>query len=290
MTASIIGIVGAGVMGRGVAQCAARGGLRVVLVDTDAGARAEARGRIREDLRMQRLLGGDKTGEDTERILSRIIVTEELASLASVHFVIENVPERWEVKEAVFRALDASCPPELILASNTSAIPIARLAAVTRRAPRVLGIHFMNPAPYKPTVELVRAPSTSEETVGEALLVLEKMGKQAIVVGDSPGFVSNRILMLAINEAVFLVAEKVALPAEIDRIMTSCLGHALGPLATADLIGLDVVLDTLHTLCESEHAIKYRPCPLLVEMVAARRLGRKTGEGFFPYPSRAVRP
>jgi 3-hydroxybutyryl-CoA dehydrogenase len=286
MEIHIVGVVGAGVMGRGVAQCAAAAGLEVVLVEIDAVARGAALPAIRDELRAARLFSKSSPPVDAEATLARIQVSDDLAALSAAHFVFENVTERWEVKEPVFRALDRACPPDTLLASNTSAIPIARLAAVTKRAPRVLGIHFMNPAPRKPTVELIRAPLTADDTVTRAIALLARLGKQAVVVHDSPGFVSNRLLMLTINEAIFLAAEKVAAPAEIDRIMTDCLGHALGPLATADLIGLDVILDTLHTLAESEHAIKYRPCPLLVEMVAAHKLGRKSGEGFFAYPGK----
>ena len=286
MDVEIIGVVGAGVMGRGVAQCAAAAGFSVLLLDSDAAARAAALPAIRAALRMERFFHRGAPARDIDAALARVEVVDDPAALAAACFVFENVPERWAVKEAVFRALDTHCPPDTILASNTSAIPIARLAACTRRAPRVLGIHFMNPAPQKSTVELIRAPLTAEDTIERALHLLGRLGKQAIVVNDAPGFVTNRLLMLTINEAIFLMAEKVAPPAEIDRIMTSCLGHTLGPLATADLIGLDVVLDTLHTLSESEHAVKYRPCPLLVEMVNARKLGRKSGEGFFTYPGK----
>ncbi len=286
MDVEIVGVVGAGVMGRGVAQCAAAAGFSVLLLDSDAAARAAALPAIRAALRMERFFHRGAPARDIDAALARVEVVDDPAALATACFVFENVPERWAVKEAVFRALDTHCPPDTILASNTSAIPIARLAACTRRAPRVLGIHFMNPAPQKSTVELIRAPLTAEDTIERALHLLGRLGKQAIVVNDAPGFVTNRLLMLTINEAIFLVAEEVAPAAEIDRIMTSCLGHTLGPLATADLIGLDVVLDTLHTLSESEHAVKYRPCPLLVEMVNARKLGRKSGEGFFTYPGK----
>jgi 3-hydroxybutyryl-CoA dehydrogenase len=280
----IIGVVGAGVMGKGVAQCAAEAGFSVILVDSDPEVLATARAKIRDGVRLGRLLGA-RGGEDSARVIDRIAVSGDVASLAPAGLVIECVPERWETKQAVFRAIDATAPPAAILASTTSAIPIARLAAVTSRPPEVLGLHFMNPAPQKHVVELVRSPRTSDATIERAVAVLRRMGKEAIVVRDGPGFVINRVLMLAINEAAFLVAEGAAPAADVDRLMTSCLGHAMGPLATADLIGLDVVLHTLEVLREGENAVKYRPCPLLVDLVKKGRLGRKSGHGFFAYPA-----
>lgn len=187
-------------------------------------------------------------------------------------------------KEKLFRELDAACRPNVCFASNTSAIPIGRLAAATRRAPWILGIHFMNPVPLRPTVELIRAPETSDAAMDAARDLLKRVGKKSVEVLDGPGFVGNRVLMLAVNEAIALVAEGRAPPANINRVFTGCMGHKMGPLATADLIGLDVIRDTLVVLTEHVGP-KYHPHPLLEEMVRGGKLGRKTGAGFFSYPT-----
>lgn len=274
-----LGIVGAGVMGTGIAQAAVQAGLGVVLVDERPEALAAAPAAVQRGLRLARMLGqvpGAAPG--------RFELGAGLPAMAAASFVIECVRERLDVKSGVFAALDRICPPAVPLASNTSAIPIARLAAATARPARVLGIHFMNPVALKPTVELVRGPATGDDAMAAARALLHRLGKAAVEVTDGPGFVGNRVLMLAVNEAVALVAEGKAAPAEIDRVFTACLGHALGPLATADLIGLDVVLDTLYVLADLAGA-RYQPHPLLVEKVARGELGDKRGQGFFPHPS-----
>jgi len=216
--------------------------------------------RMTRALRLARMLN-DGGGPPIAQTLARVTFTTSLAELGRAEFVIENIRERVADKQALFAQLDALCPAEVCFATNTSAIPVARLAAATRRAPRVLGIHFMNPVPQKPVVELIRGPETCAASLAIARGLLARMGKEAVEVGDGPGFAGN-----------------------IDLIVTRCLGHKMGPLATADLIGLDTVRDTLDVLAELAGA-KYAPHPHLVAMVERGLLGQKTGEGFFPYPS-----
>lgn len=287
-----IGVVGAGVMGRGVAQNLAQTGHRVVLVDIDPAALCGAEAEIRRGLRFQRLFRKDETkdaatrqaaGADDAAVLDRILFTTKDEVLAESDFVIENATEDWTVKEAVYRRIDTLCRPEVVFAANTSAITITRIAAATGRPDRVIGMHFMNPVPLKPVVEVIRGYHSSEETVAHARAFLAGMGKEAVVVEDSPGFVSNRVLMLAVNEAAYLVHEGVAPAVDVDRIFTSCFGHKMGMLETADLIGLDTVLRSIEVLSESFRDSKYRPCPLLRKMVDAGLLGRKSGRGFYDY-------
>lgn len=277
-----IGVVGAGVMGAGVAQCAALAAKQVILIDTEQKQLHRAQAEIRQSLRMQRLFSTAGTQSSSE-ILPRIVFTTNYAELQGADFVIENVVEKWPVKEKVYREIDAICPAHCIFAANTSAISITRLGSVTTRPDRVIGMHFMNPAPVKPMVEVVRGHHTSELTIETARAFLKEMGKQCIVVKDMPGFVSNRVLMITINEAIFLVHEQVSTPDEIDLLFKSCFGHKMGPLETADLIGLDTILYSLDVLYESYNDDKYRPCPLLKKMVWAGYHGRKNGRGFYDY-------
>ncbi len=285
MTAKRVAVIGAGVMGTGVAQALAQTGHRVILVDCAEAALRASEKTLARQVRLRGLFAKSAAAEPAGTVLERIELTTDDEACRGADFVIENVTERWPVKEALYRRLDSLCGPRCIFASNTSAIPITRLASATRRPQLVIGTHFMNPVPLKAAVEVVRGHHTSDETVAETLSLLSAMGKEAIVVGDGPGFVSNRVLMLAINEAIFLVQENAAPPAEIDRIFKKCLGHAMGPLETADLIGLDTILDSIEVLRESFADSKYRPCPLLKRMVEAGLLGRKSGQGFFTYPS-----
>jgi 3-hydroxybutyryl-CoA dehydrogenase len=278
-----VGVVGAGTIGLGVAQALAQSGHDVTLVDRSADALAVARTAIGRAVRVHHLLrpSGDRLA--VGEVLPRITFTEELDALGRSEFVIENITEDWDAKRSVFTRLDAICPPACAFAANTSAIPIARLAAVVGRSERVLGIHFMNPVPLKDTVEVIRGSQTSDETLALAIRLLDQMGKSAIVVNDSPGFVSNRVLMLTVNEAAFVVQEGVASAEDVDGIFRSCFGHPMGPLATADLIGLDTVLLSIEVLHEEFADDKYRPCPLLQTLVDAGALGRKSGRGFFEY-------
>lgn len=279
---SVVGVVGAGVMGRGVAQSLAQARVRVLLHDVSAAQLDAARAEIRQQLRFRSLVAASHD-EDSAAVLERISFVSELEKLSKADCVIENVTERWAVKEPVFRALDAICAPECFLVSNTSAIPITRSASVTQRPDRVIGMHFMNPVPLSTAVEVIRGFHTSPETLARALALAERMGKECIQVADSPGFVSNRVLMLTINEAIWLVHDQVAAPMDIDKLFHHCFGHRLGPLATGDLIGLDTILQSLEVLQESFGDPKFRPCPLLKKMVDAGRLGCKSGQGFFVY-------
>ncbi len=281
MSIQLVGVVGAGVMGAGVAQNLAQTGHRVILLDVSREALTKAEQEIRNNVRFQTLF--KKGGPPPADALGNITFSLDDGLLQDADFVIENVTEKWEVKRGVYGRIDGICPERCVFAANTSAIPITRLASLTGRAPKVLGIHFMNPVPQKPTVEVIRGYHTSEETLRTAGQLLARMGKEYIVVNDSPGFVSNRVLMLMINEAVFLLQDRVASVEEVDRIFRDCFGHKMGPLETADLIGLDTILFSIEVLHESFNDSKYRPCPLLRKMVDAGLHGRKSGEGFYTY-------
>lgn len=276
-----VGVVGAGVMGAGVAHSAALAGHEVVLVDVRPAALHAAVRRVQRDCRMSRLLTGRSV--DTAAVLGRITTAENVSALRDCEIVVENVTEKWEVKRPVYAELDAACPAETIFIGNTSAIPITRLGSATNRPDRVIGVHFMNPVPMKSAVELIPGRLTSAETVKRTREFLETMDKEPIAVKDSCGFISNRVLMLTVNEAAFLVHEGVATAAAVDEVFRNCFGHPSGPLETADLIGIDTVLYSLEVLYEHYADPKYRPCPLLREMTDAGLHGRKAGEGFFGY-------
>lgn len=280
---TVIGVVGAGVMGVGVAQNLAQTGHDVVLVDRDEAILTQALATIERNCRMSRLLGGPAL--DSEAVLARITTGVGAEAVAKAEIVIENVTENWDVKREVYEALDAACPPDTVFVVNTSAIPITRVAAVTRRPTQVVGVHFMNPVPAKPAVELIPGFHTSPETVERTRDLLRAMGKKAIDVKDSCGFVSNRVLMLTVNEAAYLVHEGVATAESVDEVFRSCFGHPMGPLETADLIGVDTILYSVEVLYEHYSDSKYRPCPLLRQMTDAGLHGRKTGRGFYTYAS-----
>jgi len=277
-----IGVIGAGVMGVGLAQALAQNGLRTLLIDISDFILESALGQIRNGLRFARLLQKN-LGATPEEILGRIQVSTDYAALREADFVIENVTEKVGVKTEVYRRLDTVCPPRCVFAANTSAIPITRIAAMTSRPAQVIGMHFMNPVPMKIAVEVIRGYHTSDQTIATATRLLALMGKKPILVGDSPGFVSNRVLMLTINEAIFLVQEKVATPEAVDEIFKNCFEHKMGPLETADLIGLDTILFSIEVLCDEFKDSKFRPCPLLRQMVDAGLHGRKSGRGFYIY-------
>lgn len=274
-----IGVIGAGLMGAGIAHDAANHGLDVIVVDISEAQRASCLDRIRQNARVYRLAGvsTDKSA------LAHIRVVAEIGDLADVDFVLESMTESVAGKQEVFAAADVVCRPDVVFASNTSAIPVARLASATKRVDRVLGIHFMNPVPLQKAVEVIRGVQTSQASLDVALHLCDRMGKSSIVVNDAPGFVSNRILMLAVNEAAALVGQGVARAKDVDRVFTDCMSHKMGPLATADLIGLDTIVRTLEVLGAELDAVKYAPAPLLRELVASGKLGRKTGEGFYVY-------
>jgi 3-hydroxybutyryl-CoA dehydrogenase len=279
-----VGVVGAGVMGVGVAQNLAQTGHRVLLLDLDAGVLDRARAEIEKGLRFHGMFAKAKpAGPPAAEVLARIEFTTEYDGFAAADFVVENVTEKWEAKSPIYPVLDRVCPPHACFAANTSAYSITRIGSLTQRADRVLGMHFMNPVPLKPTVEVIRAFHTSQATIDTAQALLRAMGKEGIVVNDMPGFVSNRVLMLTINEAVWLVQDQVAAAEDVDRIFKTCFGHKMGPLETADLIGLDTILYSVEVLYESYNDSKYRPCPLLRKMVDAGLHGRKNGRGFYDY-------
>ncbi|CAO3439384.1 3-hydroxyacyl-CoA dehydrogenase family protein [Azospirillum doebereinerae] len=276
-----VGVVGAGVIGSGVGHLFAQAGHDVVLVDTRAEQLDTARGWIGRNARMFAFLGKDlpPPGE----VLPRIDFTTELGKLAGADFVIENITENWEMKREVHRALDRILSPGTPLAANTSAIPITRIAGVGRHPERVVGMHFMNPVPVMPMVEIIRAVHSTGGVMQAARTLVAEAGKQSITVNDSPGFVTNRVMMLMVNEAMFLVHEGVSSAPDVDRLFKTCFGHKMGPLETADLIGLDTVLLSLDTLYLEFNDSKYRPCPLLKRKVYAGQLGRKSGAGFHRY-------
>lgn len=278
-----IGVVGAGTMGRGIVADLVFHGIHAVLVDLEEEVLDEARKEIQQIIRFSRMLKKNLPPIQQQPILDSIRFTTCLEDVRDCEFIIENVTENWAVKQAVYHQLDQICPPNVCFAVNTSCIPITKVAAATKRPDQVIGIHFMNPVFLKPTVEAIRGYYTSEETIAEARRFLALLGKEAILVEDYPGFVSNRISHLFMNEAVFVVMDQIARPEEVDRIFRECFGHPMGPLETADLIGLDTVLDSLGVLYDSYQDPKYRAAPLLRKMVDAGLLGRKTGKGFYSY-------
>lgn len=283
MTIERVGVVGAGVMGVGLAQSLAQAGLTVVLLDLTDEILARAKGELRKNLRLARMLDPQGFSEPIDAVLGRVNLSTSYDPFGEVEFVIENVVERWEVKRQVYELLDRACPPETVFAANTSAISITRIAGATQRPAQVLGMHFMNPVPMKPMVEMIRGFHTSEQTIARAKELLAAIGKECVLVNDMPGFVSNRVLMLTINEAAFLLQDQVATAEEVDTIFRSCFGHKMGPLETADLIGLDTILLSIEVLYESYNDSKYRPCPLLKKLVDAGLYGRKSGRGFYTY-------
>jgi 3-hydroxybutyryl-CoA dehydrogenase len=287
MNIKVVGVVGAGVMGVGVAQALAQTRHRVVLLDVTEEILNRAMREIKNNIRLQGLLNKKEGAESTRDVLDRITFGTSYQLLQDADFVVENVTEKWEIKKGVYAQLDEVCAERCVFAANTSAIPITRIASATNRADRVIGMHFMNPVPMKPAVEVIRGHHTSEQTISTAQQLLEQMGKEGIIVNDSPGFVSNRVLMLTINEAIFLLQDQVASAEDVDRIFRSCFGHKMGPLETADLIGLDTILLSIEVLYESFNDSKYRPCPLLKKMVDAGLYGRKSGRGFYSYQAAA---
>lgn len=277
-----VGVIGAGVMGVGVAQNLAQTGHQVVLVDLSNEILDRSKRELRNGLRAFAMFNKN-SGIDAKEVTARIQFTTDYAQLANVDYVVENVIEKWAVKKDVYADLDRICRPDVIFAANTSAISITRIGSATKRPSQVVGMHFMNPVPMKPMVEVIRGFHTSDATLEASKAFLAEMNKECIIVEDSPGFVSNRVLMLTVNEAIFLVHDKVASAADVDRIFKTCFGHKMGPLETADLIGLDTILYSIEVLYESFNDDKYRPCPLLKKMVDAGLFGRKSGRGFYNY-------
>lgn len=283
MNTKCVGVIGAGVMGTGVAQNLAQVGHQVILVDIADEILQRAKGELKKNLRLHKMLNKDAFQESLDTILSRVTTTTDYAALGNTDFVIENVVEKWDVKKPVYEQLDPICPAHCIFLVNTSCISITKIAALTKRPDKILGTHFMNPVPMKTTIEAIRGYHTSEETIAASKDFLATMGKECIIVNDLPGFVSNRLSHLLMNEAAFVVQDQVATPQDVDDIFKKCFGHKMGPLETADLIGLDTVVDSLDVLYESYQDPKFRCCPLLRKMVEAGLHGRKTGKGFYTY-------
>lgn len=283
MTVKTIAVIGGGTMGNGIAHVAAMSGLNVFLIDINQSVLDKALATIGKNL--GRMVSKEKITEaQKNETLARITVTTDLeGSVAGCGLVIEAVNESFELKKKIFQALDAHTAPDAILASNTSSISITKLAAVTKRPDKVIGMHFFNPVPVMKLVEIVRGLDTSDEVYQVIEGLSKAMGKIPVPVNDFPGFVSNRVLMPMINEAVYCVHENVATPEHVDEVMKLGMAHPMGPLRLADFIGLDVCLAILNVLYEGFKDPKYRPCPLLVKMVDAGKLGDKSGEGFYKY-------
>ena len=277
-----IGVIGAGTMGHGIAQVAVQNGLDVTLVDVAPEALEKGVERIGKGL--GRLLAKERISqEEHQRAMARVSPARDIDAVLGCGLVVEAVVEKYEVKAEVLAQLDRVCAPETILATNTSSISITRLAARTERDDRVIGMHFMNPVPVMKLVEIIRGLATSQQTYDRVESLTRRMGKTPVEVHDAPGFVSNRVLMPMINEAIFCLAEGVGDARAIDEVMRLGMNHPMGPLALADLIGLDVCLDILTVLNEGFRDPKYRACPLLVKLVDAGYLGRKSGRGFYSY-------
>lgn len=275
-------VVGAGQMGSGIAQVAAQAGLQVVLNDIKEEFVQRGIGVITKNLTRD-VEKGRKSQEEKEAILSRIQPSTSLEDAKDVDFVVEAAVENMEIKSQVFKQLDKIAPAHAILASNTSSLPITEIAAVTKRPEQVIGMHFMNPVPVMKLIEVIRGLATSDETYNRVAELSEKMGKTAVEVNDFPGFVSNRILLPMINEAIYCVYEGVATPEAVDEVMKLGMNHPMGPLTLADFIGLDTCLYIMEILHEGFGDSKYRPCPLLRKYVKAGWLGRKSGRGFYNY-------
>ena len=277
-----VGVIGAGTMGNGIAHVFAKSGFNVVLVDVEQ--RFIDRGLQTITKNLEREVAKNKiTAEQRDAALKNITTALDRQQLAGCDFIVEAASERFDIKSELFRDLDRICRPEVILASNTSSISITKLAAVTKRPDKVIGMHFFNPVPMMKLVEVIRGLATTDEVFNLVKQLALKLEKTPVEVNDAPGFVSNRVLMPLINEAIYTVMEGVATPEAVDEVFKLGMAHPMGPLTLADFIGLDVCLDIMRVMLAGLGDPKYRPCPLLIKMVDAGWLGRKSGRGFYKY-------
>lgn len=277
-----VGVIGAGTMGNGIAHVFARTGYKVLLCDVEQKFLDRGVATITKNLDRE-FAKGKVTEAQKSDTLQRIVPTVERARLAECDFIVEAASEKLEIKSELFRDLDRLCRPEVILASNTSSISITKLAAVTKRPQKIIGMHFFNPVPVMKLVEIVRGLATADETFQTVRELALKLEKTPVEVNDAPGFVSNRVLMPLLNEAMYTVMEGVATPEAVDEVFKLGMNHPMGPLTLADFIGLDVCLDIMRVLHNGLGDPKYRPCPLLLKMVDAGWLGKKSGQGFYKY-------
>jgi 3-hydroxybutyryl-CoA dehydrogenase len=277
-----VGVLGAGTMGRGIAEVFALHGFSTLLIDSDPEALQRAQGHVRASLEKS-VSKGRLSGPQSEEVLARLLFGREITELSECEFIVEAIVEDEGIKGDAFRQLDAHAPPQAILASNTSSISIGRLARMTGRPEKVIGMHFMNPVPVMKLVEVIRGQATSPDTHERTLELSRALGKTPVSVEDYPGFVANRVLMPMLNEAAFTLMEGVASREDIDTVLRLGMNHPMGPLELADFIGLDVCLSILEVMHEGIGDPKYRPCPLLRRLVDAGHLGRKSGRGFYEY-------
>lgn len=277
-----IGVIGAGVIGIGVAQLFAQCDQKVVLIDVSEEKLEEAKNKIKYNVKYYNMLNRNKM-IDLENVIANIEFTMEYKRLETAEFVIENVPEVLNTKKKVYKKIDEITDDNCIYLVNTSCISITKIASFTNKPEKVIGAHFMNPVPVKEAVEVIKGYHTSSETINKVEKLLNQVGKEAIVVNDLPGFVSNRVSHVFMNEAAYIIQDSVASPEQVDEIFKKCFGHKMGPLETADLIGIDTIVNSLDILYDSYQDSKYRCCPLLRKMADAGLLGRKSGKGFYDY-------